>query len=111
MTLLDIRNELRINGRGQAPVQMFPHPVFQADPGRLGGSGNLRTAARLEEVWLAKPTAGAELPFDGVTMQAAVHRCFPWCAGPLAPHKIVARRWQRGGETSERAMNRGGAGQ
>ena len=74
----------------------------------------MRTAVRLEEGWLVKSTTRAELlglPFDGVTMQAAVHRCFPWCAGPLAPHKIVARRWQRGGEPSERAMNRGGAGQ
>jgi len=29
------------------------------------------------------------LPFDGVTMQAAVDRCLSWCAGPRAPHTVV----------------------
>jgi N-acetylglucosaminyldiphosphoundecaprenol N-acetyl-beta-D-mannosaminyltransferase len=37
-------------------------------------------------------TARAELlglPFDSVTMDAAVDRCLAWCAGPRAPHTII----------------------
>jgi N-acetylglucosaminyldiphosphoundecaprenol N-acetyl-beta-D-mannosaminyltransferase len=29
------------------------------------------------------------LPFDGVTMRAAVERCLSWCAGPRAPHTVL----------------------
>src|SRR5436190_8566144 len=29
------------------------------------------------------------LPFDGVTMRAAVERCLSWCAGPRSPHTVI----------------------
>jgi N-acetylglucosaminyldiphosphoundecaprenol N-acetyl-beta-D-mannosaminyltransferase len=29
------------------------------------------------------------LPFDGVTMRAAVERCLSWCAGPRTPHTVL----------------------
>ena len=29
------------------------------------------------------------LPFDRVTMQAAVERCMDWCLGPRAPHTVI----------------------
>lgn len=29
------------------------------------------------------------LPFDGVTMQAAVDRCLSWCEGPRVPHTVI----------------------
>jgi N-acetylglucosaminyldiphosphoundecaprenol N-acetyl-beta-D-mannosaminyltransferase len=52
----------------------------------------LRTAAPFAEVWLVPSTTRAELlglPFDGVTMEAAIERCLAWCAGPRAPHTII----------------------
>jgi len=30
-----------------------------------------------------------DLPFDGVTMQAALERCMEWCLGPRAPHTVI----------------------
>src|SRR5436853_5156367 len=29
------------------------------------------------------------LPFDGITMQAAVDRCLAWCEGPRRPHTVI----------------------
>lgn len=29
------------------------------------------------------------LPFDGVTMRAAVDRCLAWCEGPRKPHTVI----------------------
>lgn len=37
-------------------------------------------------------TARAELlglPFDGLTMKAAIERCLSWCAGRRAPHTVI----------------------
>jgi exopolysaccharide biosynthesis WecB/TagA/CpsF family protein len=30
-----------------------------------------------------------DLPFDRVSMQAAVERCLEWCLGPRAPHTVI----------------------
>ncbi|MGZ6124686.1 MAG: WecB/TagA/CpsF family glycosyltransferase, partial [Myxococcales bacterium] len=29
------------------------------------------------------------LPFDGVTMRAAVDQCLAWCEGPRKPHTVI----------------------
>jgi N-acetylglucosaminyldiphosphoundecaprenol N-acetyl-beta-D-mannosaminyltransferase len=30
-----------------------------------------------------------DLPFDAITLKAAVERCLSWCAGPRAPHTVI----------------------
>jgi N-acetylglucosaminyldiphosphoundecaprenol N-acetyl-beta-D-mannosaminyltransferase len=47
---------------------------------------------RRGKVWSVEPTARPELlglPFDDVTMKAAIDRCLSWCSGPRAPHTVI----------------------
>lgn len=37
----------------------------------------------------AKRAELLELPFDGITMEAALARCLAWCEGPRAPHTVI----------------------